>query len=52
MGVAASYMAELLQRFHWLTYAVIVVAFYFAVEIVSRGGLEVWSIMNQSPIAM
>lgn len=51
MGVAAAYMAQLLQRFHCLAYAGIVVVLYVAIEMVARGELEIWSVMNQSPIA-
>lgn len=51
MGIAASYMAQLLQRFHWLAYAGIAVVLYVAVEMIARGGLRIWSIMNQSLIA-
>jgi len=42
MGIAASFMARLLQRHHWIAYIGLAVVLYVAVEMIYRGALEVW----------
>jgi predicted tellurium resistance membrane protein TerC len=42
MGLAASFIARLLQKHHWIAYVGLAVILYVAVEMVYRGGLEVW----------
>jgi YjbE family integral membrane protein len=41
MGAAASLIARLLTRFHWIAYLGLAVITYVAVEMIWRGGLEV-----------
>lgn len=42
MGVAASFIANLLQKHRWIAYVGLVVILYVAVEMIYRGALEVW----------
>ena len=42
MGLAASYIARLLQRHRWIAYVGLAVILYVAVEMIYRGALEVW----------
>ena len=42
MGFAASFIARLLQRHHWIAYVGLVIILYVALEMVYRGALEVW----------
>ena len=41
MGVAASFIAKLLQKHRWIAYVGLAVILYVAVEMVYRGGIEV-----------
>jgi YjbE family integral membrane protein len=45
MGLAASYVARLLQRHHWIAYVGLAVIFYVAIEMIYRGSLEVWPVV-------
>jgi predicted tellurium resistance membrane protein TerC len=42
MGLAASFIAGLLQRFRWIAYIGLAVILYVALEMIYRGALEVW----------
>lgn len=42
MGVAASFIANLLQKHRWIAYVGLVVILYVAAEMIYRGTLEVW----------
>lgn len=42
MGIAAGYIARLLERYRWIGYAGLVIILYVALDMVWRGGLEVW----------
>jgi YjbE family integral membrane protein len=42
MGIAANFIANLLQRHRWIAYVGLVVILYVAVEMIYRGTLEVW----------
>ncbi|MBM3507639.1 MAG: TerC family protein [Alphaproteobacteria bacterium] len=42
MGVAASYIAKLLNRFRWISYVGLAVILYVAIEMCFRGILELW----------
>jgi YjbE family integral membrane protein len=42
MGIAASFIARLLQRYHWIAYVGLAVILYVAIEMIYRGALEVW----------
>ena len=46
MGVAASFIARLLQKHHWIAYVGLAVILYVAVEMIYRGALEVWPAVN------
>jgi predicted tellurium resistance membrane protein TerC len=41
MGIAASFIARLLQRHRWIAYVGLAVILYVAVEMIYRGALEV-----------
>ncbi len=45
MGLAASFIARLLQRFHWIAYIGLAVILYVAIEMIYRGTLEVWPVV-------
>ena len=42
MGVAATFIARLLQKHKWIAYVGLAVILYVSVEMVYRGALEVW----------
>lgn len=42
MGIAATFIAKLLQKHRWIAYVGLVVILYVAGEMVYRGALEVW----------
>lgn len=42
MGLAASYIARLLQRHHWIAYVGLAIILYVALEMCYKGALEVW----------
>jgi predicted tellurium resistance membrane protein TerC len=42
MGLAASFIARLLQKHHWIAYVGLAVILYVAIEMIYRGTLEVW----------
>jgi YjbE family integral membrane protein len=42
MGIAAGYIAKLLERHRWIAYAGLVIILYVALDMVWRGGNEVW----------
>jgi len=42
MGLAASFIARLLQRFRWIAYIGLAVIFYVSLDMIYRGALEVW----------
>jgi YjbE family integral membrane protein len=42
MGIAASFIARLLQRHRWIAYVGLVVILYVAGEMIYRGALEIW----------
>ncbi len=43
MGVAASFIARLLQRHRWIAYVGLAVILYVSLEMIYRGGMEVWA---------
>ncbi|HEX2724258.1 MAG TPA: TerC family protein [Beijerinckiaceae bacterium] len=47
MGVAASFIARLLHKHHWIAYVGLAVILYVAVEMTWRGAREVWPLMNE-----
>jgi predicted tellurium resistance membrane protein TerC len=46
MGVAASFIARLLQKQRWTAYVDLAIILYVAVEMIYRGALEVWPLVN------
>ena len=42
MGVAASFIARLLQKHRWIAYVGFVIILYVALDMCYRGALEVW----------
>jgi YjbE family integral membrane protein len=46
MGLAASFIARLLQRHRWIAYVGLAIILYVALEMIWRGALEVWPVVN------
>ena len=46
MGVAASFIARLLHRHRWIAYVGLAVILYVALEMIYRGWLELWPLVN------
>jgi YjbE family integral membrane protein len=46
MGLAASFIARLLQNHRWIAYVGLAVILYVAVDMIYRGAMEVWPMMN------
>ena len=42
MGAAASVIAKLLQKYHWIAYVGLAIILYVALEMIYRGALEIW----------
>lgn len=42
MGLAASYIARLLEKYRWIAYVGLAIILYVACEMIYRGSLEVW----------
>ena len=42
MGLAANYIAKLLERHRWIAYVGLAIILYVALEMCYRGSLEVW----------
>jgi YjbE family integral membrane protein len=49
MGVAASYIARLLNRHRWIAYVGLLVILYVSLDMIYRGAVEVWPLVNGSP---
>ena len=49
MGVAASFIAKLLARYHWIAYIGLAIILYVALDMIYRGALEVWP--HVAPVA-
>ncbi|KQO99333.1 hypothetical protein ASF33_06790 [Methylobacterium sp. Leaf92] len=47
MGIAASFIARLLQKYHWIAYVGLAVILYVAGEMIYRGALEVWPAIHR-----
>jgi YjbE family integral membrane protein len=45
MGLAASFIARLLQRFRWIAYVGLAIILYVALEMIWRGAHEVWPVV-------
>ena len=48
MGIAASFIAKLLQRHRWIAYVGLAVILYVAIEMIYRGSLEVWPVVSEA----
>jgi predicted tellurium resistance membrane protein TerC len=46
MGVAASYVAQLMNRYPWLTYLGLVIIVFVALSMIYEGGLEIVAAWN------
>ncbi|WP_374384750.1 TerC family protein [Dongia sp.] len=46
MGIAASFIAKLLKRFHWIAYIGLAVIFYVAADMIWRGWAELEPLIN------
>lgn len=46
MGVAASFIARLLQNHRWIAYVGLAVILYVSLEMIYRGASEVWPVVN------
>ena len=42
MGIAAAFIARLLQKHRWVAYVGLLVILYVSIEMVYRGTIEVW----------
>ncbi|GAA3998667.1 YjbE family putative metal transport protein [Sphingomonas humi] len=45
MGLAANYVARLIQRFHWIAWIGLVIILYVALNMIWHGALEVWPLL-------
>ena len=45
MGLAANFIARLLQRHRWIGYVGLAIILYVALEMVYRGVVEVWPVV-------
>ena len=45
MGLAASFIARLLQKHRWIAYVGLAIILYVALEMIYRGILEVWPVV-------
>ncbi len=43
MGVAASFIANLLERYRWIAWVGLAVVLYIALKLIWEGGLDVWA---------
>jgi YjbE family integral membrane protein len=46
MGLAANWIARLLERYRWIGYVGLVIILYVALDMVWRGGWEVWPVVR------
>lgn len=46
MAIAASAMARILERHRWLAYLGLLIVLYVALEMIYRGAVEVWPVVN------
>ena len=48
MGVAAGFIARLLNRYHWIAYVGLAIILYVALDMIYRGAPEVWPHVNNA----
>jgi YjbE family integral membrane protein len=46
MGLAASFIARLLQKYRWIAYVGLAIILYVALEMIYRGWLELWPVVT------
>ncbi|CAG1003137.1 MAG: TerC family protein [Rhizobiaceae bacterium] len=46
MGIAASFIARLLNRYPWIAYIGLLIILYVALDMIYRGAMEVWPYVN------
>lgn len=46
MGVAATFIARLLERHRWIAYVGLFIILYVAIDMIYRGAIEVWPVVN------
>jgi YjbE family integral membrane protein len=51
MGLAASWIARLLERHRWIGYAGLVIILYVALDMIWRGSVEVWPVVRAMAFA-
>lgn len=49
MGLAANFIARLLDRYHWIAYVGLAIIAYIAIEMIQGGGLEIFHAMGTRP---
>jgi YjbE family integral membrane protein len=48
MGIAATFVARLLERHRWIAYLGLLIILYVALDMIYRGAQEVWPVVNDS----
>ena len=46
MGVAANFIARYIERYRWIAYVGLLIILYVAVDMVYRGAMEVWPLVD------
>jgi YjbE family integral membrane protein len=46
MGLAASFIARLLHKYRWIAYIGLLIILYVALDMIYRGAMEVWPVVN------
>jgi predicted tellurium resistance membrane protein TerC len=46
MGLAANFIARILENHRWIAYVGLAIILYVALDMIYRGGLEVWPHLN------
>ena len=49
MGVAATYIAKLMERHHWIAYIGFVLVLWVAIDMIWEGSMEVWHAVEGTP---
>ncbi|MEJ8573983.1 TerC family protein [Microbaculum marinum] len=52
MGVAASFIARLLNRHRWIAYVGLLIILYVSLEMIWRGSVEVWPLVEPAAAAL
>jgi YjbE family integral membrane protein len=48
MGIAANYIARLLNRYPWIAYVGLAIILYVACDMIYRGAMELWPVVDQA----